>query len=498
MKGPTNILFLLGESHAPDLLHAAGNPYIQTPNLDALAARGLLFDAAYCASPLCVPARAAIATGRFPHESGYWDSSIAYDGRVESWMKRLRTAGYETAGIGKMHFRDDADDYGFTRYRETMHIADGIGDLVSALRHKEAEPKYPGLWDIWTSQYGSGDDSPYRRYDERIVEEACSWLRDCAGGAVAPWALCVHFIAAHAPFVTPRRFFDLYALTDSPPPIRFSRDQRPDHPSIRHLRNIVCHEEDIPLERVQEVRAAYFATVSYLDDLIGRVLDALDRYGLAEDTLIVYTSDHGFSCGDHFIFGLFHMLEESLRVPLIMAGPGVPEGRGIADPVSHVDLYPTILEACGLSPTPAEDSVMARSLWAVIDGREGRDTVFAEYHGTGTLSGGYVLRRGAMKLIHFIDMPPQLYDLEADLEEANDLAADPAYAGLVAELLAELRRRVDPEEIDRRAKAEQRALIARHGGEEKVLKKMAGFSYSPPPGMSWQAINNPSGGGAPG
>ena len=132
---PSNLLFILGESHAPGLLGALGNPFIHTPYLDKLAARGLLFENAYCASPLCVPARAALATGRFPHDTGFWDSSMAYDGSTGSWMKRLREAGYESVGIGKMHFRSDADDNGFSRYIETMHIADGIGDLISALRY---------------------------------------------------------------------------------------------------------------------------------------------------------------------------------------------------------------------------------------------------------------------------------------------------------------------------------------------------------------------------
>ena len=178
---PANLLFILGESHAPGLLGSAGHPVIRTPNLDALANRGTRFSAAYCASPLCVPARAAIATGLYPHQSGYWDSSMAYDGRHTSWMHRLRDADYTTAGIGKMHFRSDDDDVGFDQHVETMHIAEGIGDLVSALRHEGTEPSYQGLWDIWTSRYGAGDDSPYRQYDERIAAAAENWL----GGAPA-------------------------------------------------------------------------------------------------------------------------------------------------------------------------------------------------------------------------------------------------------------------------------------------------------------------------
>ncbi len=485
-----NLLFILGESHAPNLLGAFGNPFIKTPNLDALAKRGLLFDAAYCASPLCVPARASIATGRFPHETGYWDSNLAFDGEHDSWMKRLRENGYETIGIGKMHFRSDDDDNGYSRFIETMHIADGVGDLISALRAEGREPTYQGLWDIWTSQYGAGDIGPYRQYDERIIAESIKWLRDETPGKDAPWALSVHFIAAHAPFVTPEKFFNLYDPNDLPPPIRFSKEERPGHPSISHLREIVCHQPDISLEQVQQVRAAYFATVSYLDDLVGRLLDELNELGLADTTRIIYTSDHGFSCGDHFIFGLFHFYEESLGVPLIMAGPGIPAGGRISDPVSHVDLYPTFLEACGVPLNEDEQHANARSLWPLIKNEETREDAFAEYHGCCTASGGFVLREKSLKLIYFVGMEPQLFNLSADPQEANNLATDPQNGDLVDSMMKKLRERVDPEAVDRQAKQAQRELIARHGGEAAVVQEMTGFSYSPPPGMSWKGMKS--------
>lgn len=125
-----------------------------------MAQRGTVFKNAYCASPLCVSAQAVIASGLFPHENEYWDSSLAYDRRHPSWMHQLRDTGCHTAGIGKMHFRSDDDDVGFPEGAETMQIADGIGDLVSTLRHEGAEPSYHGLWDIWTFRYGAGGRQP--------------------------------------------------------------------------------------------------------------------------------------------------------------------------------------------------------------------------------------------------------------------------------------------------------------------------------------------------
>ena len=238
---------------------------------------------------------------------------------------------------------------------------------------------------------------------------------------------------------------------------------------------------------MQALRAAYYATVSYLDSLIGRVLAALDASGHAENTLIVYTSDHGFSLGDHYIFGLFHMFEESLKVPLIMSGPGIPVEWRISSPVSHVDLYPTIIEAAGLATTPEEKNLMAQSLWPLLTKQAtGRSAVFAEYHGTATRSGGYVLRGRRHKLIHFVGMPPQLFDLMTDPYEAVNLATDPASRAVLEQMTGALLARVDPVAIDATAKASQAALIEAHGGKEAVLRKMGGFSYSPPPGVRWQ------------
>lgn len=484
-----NVLFILGESHAPDLLGARGNAFIRTPNLDRLAKRGALFGNAYCASPLCVPARAALATGRFPHETGYWDSSMAFDGRVEGWVSRLRDVGYDTAGIGKMHYRRDDDDYGFNTFTETMHIADGVGDLIGSLRYCNQEPTYEGLWRLWTSRYGAGDSDPYRQYDERIVSEAVDWLAGGATSSGAPWALSVHFIAAHAPFIVPQEYLDLYDPDQVPDPVCFDASERPDHPSIAHLRRILHHEEGVTLDHVRKVRAAYFATISYLDHLVGRLLDSLDELGLTDTTQVIYTSDHGFSCGDHYIFGLFHLMEESVKVPLIMAGPGISRGAVIDTPVSHVDLSPTIMEICGVSLPDDKRATGAESLRPLASGEaQDHGPVFAEYHGCCTSSGGFVLRDGPMKLIYFVDMEPQLFDLSTDPGEARDLGLDNKYEATLGEMIGKLGAVVDPEIADNAAKDAQRRLIERHGGKDAVIRDKGGFSHSPPPGMSWRMM----------
>ena len=467
-----NLLFILGESHAPHLLGAAGNPWIHTPHLDGLAARGIRFVSAYCASPLCVPSRAALATGRFPHQTGYWESSMAYDGRVVSWMQRLRDSGYRTAGIGKMHFRSDADDYGFAFSDETMHIADGVGDVIGALRYAHQEPAYPGLWDLWTTRFGAGESDPYRQYDQQIVASAIDWLRREAANSDRPWALSVHPIAAHAPFIVPQKYLDLYDPDEIPPPIAFDREDRPRHASIEHLRRIVCHRDDLSLARVQRIRGAYFATVSYLDAQVGRLLETLDDLDLSENTRVVYTADHGFSCGEHYLFGLFHLLEESLGVPLIVAGPDVRTGSSSPVPVSHVDLYPTLLDGCGVALDEREADLYGESLWPLIGG--------------GTDARKPVVADAQYKLIHFVGMAPQLYDLAVDPGETRNLAVEQPHR--LGTMMRQLEAWLDPEAVDERARADQRALVERHGGARAALEKFGGFSYSPPPGMSWRDL----------
>ena len=335
-----------------------------------------------------------------------------------------------------------------------------------------------------------GDDDPYRQYDERIISGAKDWLKQSAQTSGSPWALCVHPIAAHAPFRIPREFLELYDPNSLPAPVCFGKQERPRHPSLDHLRAIVPHDEGFDLEQVQRVRAAYFATISYLDSLVGRLLAVLDESGERDNTLIVYTSDHGFSCGEHFLMGLFHLMEESLGVPLILAGPGVSAGGSVSTPVSHIDLVPTLLEACGDGSPDAIRNTLTQSLWPLLQGvKDTRQPVFAEYHGTGTISGGYVIRDGWLKLIYFVDQPLQLYDLSTDSNEQHNLANHTEYSPDMKRMIKYLFSIVDPVATDRRAKQDQEALIHRHGGRQKVMHDRLGFSYSPPPGLNWKDMN---------
>jgi len=486
---PANLIIFVGESHNRALVGAYGHELIRTPTLDALAARGALFANSYCTSPICVPSRASLATGLYPHQSRYWENSLALDGRTPTWMKRAREAGSTVAGIGKFHFRNGEDDNGFSEEIAGMHIAEGVGELIGLLRGSGEEPVRGGLWDLYTRRIGVGEPTSYQQYDRKITGHAVDWIKARAGRKDdRPWVLAVHYVSAHAPYTVPQDLFDLYPLDKMPLPVQFRLDERPDHPAVQHLRRTLGQAETIDETVLRTVAACYFATITHLDREVARVLEALDAAGLSDDTRVIYTADHGYSHGNHFILGLFNLYEHSVGVPLIMAGPDIPAGRRVEQIVSHVDLYPTILEGLGVAPAAADLALPGLSLWPALAGHETERLGFAEYHALGSKAGAFMLRRGTDKLIYHVGMKPQLFDLAADPEERRDLIAAGEGHDLAAALEQELRTIVDPEAADAAAKADQRARAAELGGKEAIMARRGGFVYSPPPGVDWRKV----------
>ncbi|SOY77693.1 Sulfatase [Cupriavidus taiwanensis] len=483
MQRPANLIIFVGESHNRALVAASGHPQIHTPALDSLARRGAQFSNSYCNSPICVPARATIATGLYPHQHKYWENSIALDGRTPTWMKDLRDQGYHVAGIGKFHFRNGDDDNGFSEEILPMHLAEGVGELLGLLRSENAEPIRKGLWDLYTKRCGPGDETSYQAYDKLITQRSIEWMRTHANDE-QPWALCIHYVSAHAPYTVPDDLLELYPLDKIELPRTFSKQGRPNHEAIEHLRTILGHEEDIDEDLVKLLTASYFAAITYLDREVGHVLDYLDAAEVTDKTRVVYTADHGYSTGNHFIMGLFNMYEHSLGVPLIMAGPDIPKGKTIRQLTSHVDLFPSIMDSFGVS---TRSGLPGTSLWPALQGNEDLDRpVFAEYHALGSKAASYMYREKDQKLVHHVGMPPQLFDLAADPEEERDLGGDPASADVLQRLESGLAAVVSPDTTDAEAKEAQRARIRELGGAEAIIARRGGFIYSPPPGKDWK------------
>jgi choline-sulfatase len=451
-----NTLFLMVDEMAWWAVGSASSLGARTPHIDALAARGMVFDAAYTPSPICVPARAAIATGRDVHEIGYWSSAEPYDGAVPSWGHRLRDGGVEVVSIGKLHYRSEDDDTGFDRQIQPLHVHEGVGWLHGLLRRPV--PHYEPTAGL-AEELGAGWTG-YTRYDADVTKAACDWLTEPERTA-RPWAAFVSWLSPHFPLIAPEEFLSLYDPADYACPA----EPVPDHPILREIAGFFAHDQHFTDETRGLAHAAYRALCSFVDDQVDKVLAALEASGQADDTLIIFTSDHGDMMGEKGFWTKSVMYDSSTRVPLIVAGPGVAPGHR-ADPVSLIDIAPTIAQAMG----QGAGGFSGRSLLAPPD--PGR-AVLSEYHDGGCSVGMTMLRwqardGGQWKYVHYAEgHPPQLFDLTADPCEETDLA--PSRPNAVQEARALLAAMLDPEAVNARAHADQARKIAGAGGREAIL-----------------------------
>jgi choline-sulfatase len=479
---PKNLLFILSDEHQRDITGCYGNRIIATPNIDRLAANGVRFSNAYTPCPICVPARSALATGRWVHQTGSWDNAHPYHGEIPSWHHRLMEAGHRVTSIGKLHFRA-ADENGFSEEILPLHVLNGLGDLLGLMR----DPPAPrGNMPSLARDCGPGE-STYNTYDHEIAEAAVRWLaergreRGGKGAAAKPWVLFVSFVRPHFPLIAPPEFFAKYRPEQMPWPRLYDKLSAPKHPVLKALRDCMNYDDFFDEAAVKKAIASYYALVDYLDFNIGRLLGALAAAGLAGDTRVIYTSDHGDNLGNRGLWGKSVMYEESAAVPFVAAGPDVPAGRVIDTPISLVDLFHTILDAAGVARSPEDAALPSRSLWPVIAGEKPERTVLSEYHAAASITGSFMIRRGKWKYTYYAGYRPELFDLEADPGETRDLAEDPAYAGVLAECEAKLRAICDPEEVNARAFRDQNKKIAEHGGKDAILER-GDFGYTPAPG----------------
>jgi choline-sulfatase len=477
---PTNLLFILSDEHNKRVIGCYGHPMVRTPNLDALARRGTRFTSAYTNCPICVPARASFATGRYVHQVRCWDNAIAYEGQAPSWGHRLREQGHHVAAIGKLHYQASKPEAnGFDEEIMPMHIVDGVGDLLGLIR--DELPRRKGALKLGP-EAGRGE-SDYTRYDRAIAEETVKWLtHEAPRHRDKPWALYVGFVCPHFPLIAPPEFYDLYPEADVPWPAQYDPAERPRHPFTDAMRRCLVFDEPFDAPMVRRAIAAYFGLVSFLDDNVGTVLRALETTGLAETTRVVYSSDHGDNLGTRGLWGKSTMYEESAGIPMIAAGPEVPPGVVRDTPVTLADGFPTFIQALGAKADPADGDLPGVSLLDVAQGHVPRRTILSQYHAAGAITGSFMIRHGAYKYVHYVGMPPMLFDLAADPHEQRDLGRDPGHERIVAECEARLRQVVDPEVVDKLARADQREHIERHGGKDAILERGT-FRYSPPPGV---------------
>ena len=479
---PKNLLILMSDEHDPRYMGCAGHPLVKTPNLDRLAESGTRFSTAYTPCPICVPARASIATGRPVHQTGNWDNSLGYDGRVPSWGHRLQQSGHRVESIGKLHYKSADEPTGFDVQHEPMHLKQGIGTVWGAVR--DPLPDFPEPWRMF-NRIGQGV-SNYCLYDRRSATAACEWLK--ARGSNAddkPWVLQVGFVAPHYPLVAPRAFYDLYPTDSLSMPKLLPRDGYVQHPWVARLDEIIGQDQQFEddAERMRAI-AAYFGLISFIDAEIGLVLDALADTGLDENTRVIYTSDHGDNLGSRGLWGKSVLYEESTRVPLIMSGPDVARASTCETPVNLTDLFPTVLDSVGIQAVEADASLPGRSLFDIAgESPDPERIVMSEYHAMGAPSAAFLVRKGALKYHHYVGYEPELFDLAADPEETRNLAGEAGYAEKHSELSALLHDRLDPISVDQQAKADQAELVERFGGRARAMT-LGRAGATPVPGQS--------------
>jgi choline-sulfatase len=224
--------------------------------------------------------------------------------------------------------------------------------------------------------------------------------------------------------------------------------------------------------------------ISFVDAQVGLILDTLEELDLEKKTLVLYTSDHGDSAGARGLWGKFNFFEESAKVPMILAGPGVPTANTCETPVSLIDCHATILDGLGVARYADDDAHESRSLFELaVSADEPDRIILGQYHAFASPSGGFMLRKGRYKYHYYVGYPPELFDLHDDPQELHDLAGDPAHAATLAQMEALLRQRLDPEAVDAIAKADQAKSIERFGGADAAVHTGAPGT-TPVPGYS--------------
>lgn len=474
MSRRPNMLILMSDEHQARALGSAGHPFVQTPSLDALAARGTRFSEAYTPCPICVPARAAFATGRYVHQTRLWDNAMPYTGATPGWGHALQSAGIPVESIGKLHYRAKEDPAGFDVEHIPMMVAGGTGMVWASIRREEERVHAKGRM---LGDYIGPGESKYTEYDRDVTDRTLQWLSDHAD-TDTPWCLYVGLVAPHFPLVCPQEFYDLYPTTMLP-----EVKLHPDAGHARHdwitKQNAHADNEAMFADPDERLRAmsAYYGLCTWLDHNVGRILGALDDSGQGANTNVIYTSDHGDNLGARGLWGKSNLYQESVAIPMIAAGPDWPVGH-CETPVSLLDLSQ---EICANFGADLDGATGARPLRDIAQSADDPDrVVFSEYHAVGAVSGAFMVRRGRWKYHHYVGFTPELFDLKSDPEELHDLASDPQHATVLQEMEQLLRSICDPDATDAQAFVDQDAMIQAYGGREAALK-LGAKGATPPP-----------------
>jgi choline-sulfatase len=440
-----NILVLMVDQLGARALSDYGHPLVKSPNIDTIAARGTVFQSFYSNFPLCAPARLAFMTGMLCSNISAWDNAAQLPPDIPTFVHYLRLLGYRTCLSGKMHFIGPDQLHGFEERVTT--------DICPSDFNWTADWDDPWRTMDWfhnmrnVRNSGIAERSLQQDYDEEVAYNASrkifDWARD---PDKRPFLLVSSFTHPHDPYVTPRRFYDLYRHDEiDMPRVPFIPPEKRDPHSRRLWEQYDRGEYGITEEHIRKARHAYYGSISYVDERIGEVLAALDRAKLMDNTVVIFCADHGDMIGERGLWYKMSFYDWSLRVPLIMAGPGIPKGGRVKANCSLVDILPTLVElAAGAEWDGYPEPPDGKSLLPLFTKDDENRVAVSEFLSEG-VAAPYVEHD-----------PPQLFDMEADPDEIDDLAADPTYLPLVDEFRAEVARRWDLERLKTEIVSSQR------------------------------------------
>lgn len=442
-----NVLFLMADD-LNNMLGCYGDPLARTPHLDQLAARGVRFERAYCQFPLCGPSRNSLLTGLHPNSSGILRNAEIFRQTIPSHIslpQAFRRQGYFAARIGKLYHYNVPKSIG-----TNGHDDPGSWELElnpAGVDRMEEEPHIftltPGQFGGTLSWYASPKSDAY--HTDGLLAADAEWvLERCARQRQRPFFLAVGFYRPHTPYVAPRDpYFGYYPELQMRVVQGVAEDQA-DLPAPA-LGSYKREQDKLTDDLRRQCLQAYYASISFMDAQVGRVLEALDRLGLSDNTIIVFTSDHGYHTGEHGLWQKMSLFEESARVPLLIVAPGVSQaGTAAAAPVGLIDLYPTLSELCRVA---APENVQGQSLVPLLQDASalGRGWAVTQVTRGGTARVprffGYSLRTPRWRFTEWDEgrQGRELYDHDADPRELTNLAADPAHAQTVAQLAVQLR-----------------------------------------------------------
>lgn len=447
-----NILLVMADQLAPQFLPAYGHPIVQAPAITRLANEGVVFDAAYTNSPLCGPSRAAMLTGNLGSATGVYDNASEFPASSPTFVHSLRQAGYHTSLVGKMHFVGPDQLHGFEERLTT--------DIYPADFGWTPDWEHPGeRFDWWyhnmdsVERAGVVDSSNQLDFDDEVGFHAIRKLRDLGRSKDdRPWFVAVSFTHPHDPYLARREHWDRYdhASIDLP---RIAGPDDPDPHSARLRQVSNMDAADITDDEVRNARHAYYGAISYIDDWVARLTETLQLYGLADDTIVIFTADHGDMLGERGLWYKMTFFEHAARVPLVIRVPGQAGQTRVPEPVSLADLGPTILGLAGV----AGPDVHGTDAGPLMAGhREPERVVYGEYLAEGAAAPLLMVRKGSFKYVYCPTDPPQLFDLATDPDELVNLAEHPESSEQLDDLHALMLANWDPQSLHQDVLASQR------------------------------------------